>query len=217
VENLDYILKCFQASAGFNKLEGFISNDNYREIRIKGLAGSQLSFLICASQRSIARYHVILAEDKEQAAFLFNNLENILQKQQIWFLPDSFKRPGIFEELNNTNVLQRAETINQMSSGLSRGNIMVSYPEALFERVVSPETLKKTRIEIGVNERLDLNFLIEVLAEYGFESTDFVYEPGQFSLRGGIIDIFSYGNDMPYRIELFDDIIERIRIFDPMD
>src|SRR5690606_15407644 len=98
-----------------------------------------------------------------------------------------------------------------------KGEILVTYPEALFEKVVSPEVLNESRIEIATGEILDLNFLIEILVEYGFERTDFVYEPGQFSIRGGIVDIFSFGNEWPYRVEMFDETVETIRLFDPMD
>jgi transcription-repair coupling factor (superfamily II helicase) len=92
----------------------------------------------------------------------------------------------------------------------------VSYPEALFEKVVKPEVLTQHRIDLQIGEQIDLDFVIQVLVEYGFERADFVYEPGQFSIRGGIIDLFSYGNDLPYRVELFDAEVESIRIFDPL-
>jgi len=124
--------------------------------------------------------------------------------------------------LNNARVAQSsynpglvAETINKIMSSTASGEIIVTYPEALFEKVVSPLALEKTRIEIVMNETLDVAFLIEMLVDYGFERVDFVFEPGQFSIRGGIIDIFSYGNEWPYRVELFDDEVESIRTFDP--
>jgi transcription-repair coupling factor (superfamily II helicase) len=91
---------------------------------------------------------------------------------------------------------------------------LITYPEALFEKVVRPSTLQEHQIDITKGEKLNSDFMIEVLIEYGFERTDFVYEPGQFSIRGGIIDLFSYGNDLPYRIELFDDEVETIRTFE---
>ncbi|MCY7329981.1 MAG: hypothetical protein LH618_15610, partial [Saprospiraceae bacterium] len=96
------------------------------------------------------------------------------------------------------------------------GAVIITYPEALFEKVVAPEVLNRSRIDVAKGEKLDTDFMIQVLVEYGFERADFVYEPGQFSIRGGIIDLFSYGNDLPYRIELFDDEVETIRIFDPL-
>jgi transcription-repair coupling factor (superfamily II helicase) len=217
VEHLEQILAGFKRSEPFTHLVNWLQQKEINSLKLGGLAGAQFSFLIGAMLQKLPSSHVIIATDKEEAAYIFNNLEAILRGKQVWFLPDSFKRPGHFEELNNTNVLQRSETINQFTSGLVKANIMVTYPEALFECVVAPDVLSKTRIEIGVKEQLDLNFLIEVLNEYGFERTDFVYEPGQYSIRGCIVDIYSYGNEFPYRVELFDETVERIRIFDPED
>jgi len=97
----------------------------------------------------------------------------------------------------------------------SKPRIVVSYPEALFEKVVDPAILESNKIVITKDEKLNIDTMIEILVDYGFERTDFVYEPGQFSIRGGIIDIFSYGNEWPYRIELFDDEVESIRTFNP--
>ncbi|MCB0529648.1 MAG: hypothetical protein KDC65_14290 [Saprospiraceae bacterium] len=136
-----------------------------------------------------------------------------------FFFPDSFKRPAFFDDLNSVQVLQRSEAINKItgsSPDKTGGTVIVTYPEALFEKVVKPEVLAQSRIEIRAGERLDVDFAIQVLVEYGFGRTDFVYEPGQFSIRGGIVDLFSYGNEMPYRIELFDDEVENIRTFDPL-
>ena len=100
-------------------------------------------------------------------------------------------------------------------NAFTSGEIVVTYPEALFEEVVAPEVLNANRIHITVGENVDVDTMIEILTDYGFQREDFVYEPGQFSIRGGIIDIFSYGNEWPYRIELFDEEIESIRTFNP--
>ncbi len=181
--------------------------------------GSQEAFVIAAcTQRQVAPLHLVIANSKEEAAYLQNDLQGILEREQtVHFFPDSFKRPAFFEDLNPTQVLQRSEVVNKISDSHStRGNIVVTYPEALFEKVVSPEVLQKSKIELNAGEKLDIDFMIQVLIEYGFERTDFVYEPGQFSIRGGIIDLFSYGNDLPYRVELFDDEVETIRVFDPL-
>jgi transcription-repair coupling factor (superfamily II helicase) len=217
LETLNQILNTFRKANSFRTLLNWMNDPDQRVTQLTGMAGAQLSFILAAMQEEKPASHMVIATDKEEAAYWFNNLEAILENKQIWFLPDSFKRPGNFDELNNTQVLQRSETINQFTSGLAKANIMVTYPEALFECVVAPDKLRESRIDIGIQEKLDLDFLTEVLHEYGFERTDFVYEPGQFSIRGCIVDIFSYGNEMPYRIELFDDIVERIRLFDPED
>ncbi len=190
-------------------------------IRISGLKGAQKAFVLAALARG--RNHLCIAESREEAAYLQNDLAGILEKtpegQAVYFFPDSFKRPAYFEDLNPTQMLQRSELVNKITPGEAQGalnSIVVTYPEALFEKVVNPTILAQNRLEVKKGATLDVEFMMEVLVEYGFDRTDFVYEPGQFSIRGGIIDLFSYGNDLPYRIELFDNEVESIRIFDPL-
>lgn len=185
-------------------------------IELQGMSGGQEAFVLAAVLRaSAAPMFVYVANDKESAAYLYNELYAILGAQAVFFFPDSFKRPAFFDIIHNAQALQRSELVNQIS-GIKGQAVAVTYPEALFEKVVRPQELESQRIQIRVGERLDMDFLIAVLVEYGFYRSDFVYEPGQFSVRGGIIDLFSYGNDLPYRIELFDDTVETIRIFDPL-
>ena len=160
---------------------------------------------------------LLIATDKEEAAYLQNTLQNLLgEVTPVHFLPDSFKRPQYFEELNSNNVLLRTETVSHLTKSTSNREWVVTYPEALFEKVVDPAELQTSQIDIRTGERVDIDFLTSVLVEYGFKREEFVYEPGQFSLRGGIVDIFSYGNEYPYRIELFDEEVESIRTFDPL-
>jgi len=184
-------------------------------LEILGMMGAQASFVLAGTFLNQPQHHLFIANDKEEAAYMQNNLAAIFDKKSIRFFPDSFKRPQHFEVLNNTNVLQRTETINKLTSSNSIGEIVVTYPEALFEKVVAPQVLEETRIEIKKGEDLDVPTLITLLTEYGFVREDFVYEPGQFSIRGGIVDIFSYGNEYPYRVELFDEEVESIRTFNP--
>ncbi len=186
-------------------------------LQVVGLKGSLEAFVIAGFYRAKGKHHLVVAADKEEAAYLQNTVANLLDPKPVRFFPDSFKRPLYFEVLDTNHVLQRTETVNHLTHSAAKGEIVVTYPEALFEKVVAPEILEKNRIEIKVGEDLDVNTIIELMAEYGFSREDFVYEPGQFSVRGGIIDIFSYGNDYPYRVELFDEEVETIRTFNPMN
>ncbi len=215
VENLNRILELYQEDPKVKRIAQLIDGETPCRQQIAGMVGAQDSFVISGTYFNNPRYFLIIANDKEEAAYLQNDLENLFDKKTIHFIPDSFKRPMYFEELNTSNVLQRTEVINKISASKSAGEIMVTYPEALFEKVVAPKVLSDSRITISTNEDLDIDTIIEVMVEYGFERTDFVYEPGQFSIRGGIVDIFSYGNEWPYRIELFDEEVESIRTFDP--
>ena len=186
-------------------------------LQLKGLAGALESFLIAGCYRNAGGHYLVVATDKEEAAYIQNTIAALLPKKNIRLLPDSFRRPLYFEVLDNTNVLTRTETINYLTHSKSKGEIVVTYPEALFEQVVAPQELTSARIELQKGEDLDVDTIIEILVEYGFSRQEFVYEPGQFSIRGGIVDIFSYGNEYPYRIELFDEEIESIRTFDPLE
>lgn len=186
-------------------------------IQLTGLRGSLSSFVISAAYKEANQHHLVVANDKEEAAYLQNTVAGLLEPKPVRFFPDSFKRPLYFDVLETNHVLQRTETVNNLSQSKAKGEIVVTYPEALFEKVVAPEVLNANRINIVVGELVDVNTMIELLTEYGFSREDFVYEPGQFSIRGGIIDIFSYGNDYPYRIELFDEEVETIRTFNPLD
>ncbi|MEZ5058817.1 MAG: transcription-repair coupling factor [Saprospiraceae bacterium] len=214
-ENLSGLLEKYRDDDRTQQIVKAIESENPSRLLLSGMTGSQDCFVLNGAYLSQPRHHLYIAIDKEEAAYFQNTLTNLFENKQIHFFPDSFKRPMFFEELNNTNVLQRTEVINKITSSRSSGEIVVTYPEALFEQVVAPKVLEKSRIEITKGESLDVNFIIEVLVEYGFNREEFVYEPGQFSIRGGIVDIFSFGNDYPYRIELFDDEVESIRTFDP--
>jgi transcription-repair coupling factor (superfamily II helicase) len=190
---------------------------NQKNLHLKGLVGSVASFVAAAVFKNLTHHHVFILNDKEEAAYFLNDLELLLEKKDILFLPDSFKKPGNFERVDTNNILLRTEAINKLIHSASKGEIIITYPEALLEKVVVAEELNKNVIIIKKGEKLDWHFLTDVLVDNGFERSDFVYSPGQFSVRGGIIDIFSFGNEQPYRVELFDDEVESIRVFDPVD
>jgi transcription-repair coupling factor (superfamily II helicase) len=216
MSNLQRLLDLYRDSARTQQIVKALQTPTSTRLQIVGMTGAQDSFVLSGTYLANPQHHLYIAADKEEAAYLQNNIAALLEKKGIQFFPDSFKRPMDFEHLNSANVLQRTETINKISNIKSIGEIIVTYPEALFEKVVSPKVLNEKQISIVKDEKLDVDFLVELFVEYGFERVDFVYEPGQFSIRGGIVDIFSYGNEYPYRVELFDDEIESIRTFDPL-
>ena len=182
---------------------------------VSGTVGSQRAFVIAATWLERQVPFFVLADDKEEAAYLLNDLEALLPGRRVLFMPDSFKRPGAYEDFSADNALQRTEVVNQIAVGGPL--VVVTYPEALFEMVVDPQALDAKRIDVRPGEVLDVDTLIEILVEFGFERADFVAQPGEFSIRGGIVDVYSYANEFPYRIELFDEEVESIRTFDPAD
>ena len=190
--------------------------EQQKNIQLKGLVGSQIAFVIAAVSQKSEKPFLVVASDKEEAAYWQNDITTLLpERREALYFPDSYRRPAGLDKLHRTNVLQRTEVVSNLVEHPSTPHIIVTYPEALFEKVVAPANLKSTAIDIAVGAEVDVAFIIEVLIEYGFHRVDFVYEPGQFSVRGGIVDIYSYGNEYPYRVELFDEEVESIRTFDP--
>ncbi len=183
-------------------------------ISLKGLAGSADSLIAYSLFTSMDPIHLIVMHDREEAGYFHNDLKNFLSEQSLYLFPSSYKKPYQFEETENANVLQRAEVLNRINS---EGNkiVIVTYPDALYEKVINKRTLVENTMTAKVGDKLDVDFITEFLNEYGFEKNDFVYEAGQFAVRGGIIDIFSFADNYPFRIELFGDEIESIRLFDP--
>ncbi len=221
MSNLQHLIAAYRKHPAVTKIAQNLDNQSPSvRIQLDGLTGAQESFVLAATagRTGGGGFHLFIANGKEEAAYRHNDLQGLLGLEAAHFFPDSFKRPAFFDDLNQTHILQRSEVISKITMPQSEttGVVLVTYPEALFEKVVRPDVLAQSRIEVKKGEKLDVDFVIQVLVEYGFERADFVYEPGQFSIRGGIIDLFSWGNELPYRIELFDDEVESIRIFDPL-
>lgn len=180
---------------------------------LKGLIGASFSFIISELFKTANKPFLIIFDDKEEAAFFLNDLEQLGNDKDVLFYPGSYRRPYQIEETNNANVLLRAEVLNRINSR-KKPAIIVTYPDALFEKVVTRKELESNTLKIAVNDNLSIDFVNEVLFEYQFKRVDFVTEPGQFSVRGGIVDVFSFSNDEPYRIEFFGDEVDSIRTFD---
>ncbi len=188
-----------------------IHGDN--KIHIKGLIGSSLSFVIEALFQKSEQSFLLLCNEKEEAAYILNDLEQLIGDKDVLFYPSSYRRPYQIEETENANVLLRSEVLNRINSR-KKPAIIVSYPEAIFEKVVTKKELEKNTLKISVGDQVSIDFINEVLFEYEFKRVDFITEPGEFSVRGGILDVFSYSNDNPYRIEFFGNEVDSIRTFD---
>ncbi|SIS61394.1 transcription-repair coupling factor [Belliella pelovolcani] len=186
-----------------------------RQFQLKGVSGSLDMVLFTSLFKSLGGFHLIIAHDKEEAAYLNSDLQELLGKKDTLLFPSSYKRPYHFEEVENANILLRAEILNKISERQEKNEIVITYAEALYEKVINKRSLKENTFTAKVGEKVDMEFIAELLMTYDFEKSDFVYEPGQFSIRGGILDVYSYANDLPYRIELFGREIESIRTFDP--
>ncbi|WMJ71979.1 transcription-repair coupling factor [Cytophagaceae bacterium ABcell3] len=191
-----------------NKVENGISR-----LRLKGLIGSLDSVISATLYTSLKKSFVFVLHEKEEAFYFQNDLQGLLPDQEVLLFPASYKKAWKYEETDNANVVMRAEVLNRLNDNPHA--IIVTYPEALTEKVINKKSLIENTFKVNLGDKLDINFLSELLTSYNFEIADFVYEAGQFAIRGGIIDIFSFANDLPYRLELFDDEVESIRIIDP--
>ena len=205
------ILNFYQENPKINQISDFFSSR--KKIAVNGLTGSALSFVTTALFKKSELPFLLLFNDKEEAAYYLNDLELLINKEDVLFYPGSYRRPYQIEETDNANVLLRAEVLNRINSR-KKPAIIVSYAEAVFEKVVTRKELEKNTLKIQVSDNLSIDFINETLFEYNFKRVDFVTEPGEFSVRGGIIDVFSFSNDNPYRIEFFGDEVDSIRTFD---
>lgn len=190
-----------------------------QKIYIKDLRGSASQFVAAAAflHPSLSQQnHLFICNDAEDAAYFHNTLESLTQALNIHYFPSSFKTRKNFQLLNASHVMLRTEALTRFSgSFVNRGGALVTYPEALFEKVVVPKAIAENIIYVKAGDVLDVDGLLRRMVDFGFERTDFVYEPGQFAVRGGILDIYSFGNEKPYRIELFGNDVDSIRIIDP--
>lgn len=206
------ILERFKSLSQTNVLNDLVQ-DAKGYHTISGLNGSSYSMLIKVLFDQAEKPFLLICDDKEQAAYFLNDLEQSIGEDHVLFYPGSYRRPYQIEETDNANVLLRAEVLNRINSR-KKPAVIVTYPDALFEKVVTRKELEKNTLKISVGDQITVDFANEVLFEYEFKRVDFVTEPGEFSLRGGILDVFSFSNDEPYRIEFFGNEIDSIRVFD---
>ncbi len=218
--NLEVLLKEYATDPRCFKIVEGIAASHPQRILLSGLHGSASPFVVAAvlNNPAAARLnHLVILRDAEEAAYFHNTLENITGALNLFYFPSSFKNKKNYRLLNPSHVMLRTECLTRFSSSITGNRVgtIITYADALFEKVVLSKTLLANIISIKQSETLDINAILGKLVDYGFERTDFVYQPGQFAIRGGILDIYSFGNEKPYRIELFGNDVDSIRIFDP--
>jgi transcription-repair coupling factor (superfamily II helicase) len=177
------------------------------------LVGSGLSFRLAAAFQKQSHSVLLVHENPEQAAYFLNDLERLLNPNEVLYFPASYRQPYAPETTDNANILLRAEVLKKLSTS-KKPRIVVTYPQAVFEKIISQRTLKRIALTLKKNTDVALGHINERLFEMGFERVDFVTAPGEFAVRGGIIDVFSFAYQHPYRIEFFDETVERLSSFD---
>ena len=209
-----------------------LSRTTKAKLHLRGLVGSGAALVAYASMHKSGGVHLFILPDKEEAAYMLNDLENAAGKLpgeenadgklsiDLYFFPRSARQAYEVEQTDNANVAMRAEVLNELRKNFSKEPsgkpiCIITYPDAIAEKVITEQELGGATFEIIQGNTLDIDFIDEWMHTYDFEKVDYVYEPGQYAVRGGIIDIFSYSFDHPYRIELFGNEVESIRKFEP--
>lgn len=206
------ITKLVREQAGFGEI---IDNyENCLTVELTSLSGSAFSLLAAEIVRSKGGIHIFVAQDKDAAAYLANDFYVSLGEEKVMFLPTGYKRSIQYNQEEPSGIVQRTATLNAIKNFEEGQLVICTWPEALLERVTEKEQLRQRTIKISEGEKLSLDSLIEKLIEDGFERVDFVHDPGQYSVRGGIIDIFSFSENQPYRLDFFGDEVDSIRLFE---
>ena len=194
-------------------ISGLLKNPSVRTLFCGGLCASAASlFSSVLVQRGEFPFVFILG-DLEEAGYFYHDLTQVLGTEKVLFFPSSFRRAIKYGQKDAANEILRTEVLSRLQKG-EEGLCVVTYPDALAEKVVSRKELGDKTLKLHTGENVDTNFITEVLRSYGFEYVDYVYEPGQYAVRGSIIDVFSFSSEFPYRIDFFGDEVESIRTFE---
>jgi transcription-repair coupling factor (superfamily II helicase) len=210
------IIKLYRSSQKLATMLDALGQSEIMKFRAEGLYGSAKGVVLASAFHRLQTTHIVIVPEKEDAAYFYNDISSLAGNESVFFFPSSYKRSVQYELTEPSNIVLRTEVLNHLASGKKKG-VIVTYPEAVMEKVVSRRNLKKVTINVSVGDRISLEFLEEMLREYHFERVDFVFEPGQYSIRGSIADVFSYSADLPYRIDFFGEEVETIRSFNPDD
>lgn len=218
--NIDHILELYLQNKNTLYIIDKLSNGEQQNLFIKGSSGSSMSLIAAACIKKLNKPFLFILNDKEEASYFFTDLTNVLPPEQIYFFPSSYKRSVQYGQTMSEAIIQRTDVLNllpRLHHNPNQAVAIVTYPDALIEKVVTLESLEKNTLIIREGEKVPPSFIRELLEEYGFERVEFAYEPGQYSVRGSIIDIFSFSDANPYRIDFFGDEVESIRTFDVED
>jgi transcription-repair coupling factor (superfamily II helicase) len=213
--NLQGVLQLYERDSRLKSLAAGVLLPGPGYFHLTGLSGSAPAFVGATIWNSADVNHLFILNDKEEAAYFHNDLEQLTQALDLFYFPDSFKKTGQFQEFNSSHSMLRTEALMKLTGKHVHKKILVTYPEALFEKVAGNTAYNANMIHVKVGETLKVDELLQKLVAWGFEHSDFVYGPGQYAVRGGILDIYSFGNEKPYRFELFGEEVDSIRLFDP--
>ena len=210
--NINDLVKIIGGSEGYKEIEKWFSSTS-KFLKLGGMFGSAPALFVHTAQKKADAKALYVLRDAEEAGYFYNDILQLSPSSEVFYFPSSYKKKVRADlQKDGANLVLRTETLNALSK--NQAKVVVTYPEAISELVVKPKALESESLTLKAGESADLNTLSEMLTDYGFERVDFVYEPGQYSIRGSILDVFSYSNDLPYRVDFWDDEIDSIRTFD---
>lgn len=201
----------FESHKNITAISGILSK--HKSIHIKGLYGSSVAMMVAALYHKKKGCYIYVLNDLESAGYFYHDLNQILGADDVFFFPSAYKRAIKYGQIDTANEILRTEVMGKLQSD-RKDIIIVTYPEALAEKAVAKDVLEKNTLQISVNEEIDRGFVSEMLDTFGFEYVDYVYEPGQYAIRGSIVDVFSFSSEYPFRIDFFGDEVSTIRTFD---
>lgn len=211
---LHEISEIYRQQDNFQGIIDQIQQGKNKRLLLKGLSGSSASLVASNILRDIPSIHFIILTDKEEAAYFYDDLVHCLNETEVLFFPSSYRRSAQYGQTDNGQIILRAKTLCRLNEYTSSLLAVVTYPEAIFEKVSTRADLEINTLHLTSGENISVEFIREVMDTYHFEEVDFVYEPGQYAVRGSIVDIFSFSAEYPYRIDFFGDEVESIRSFD---
>lgn len=207
------LLNTYASHKHISALAGLFEKNDVRNIFLQGLSGSSVSMVVASLFEKRRRGYICVAADAEEAGYLYHDLRQLTGSDDVYYFPSAYRRAVKYGHIDPANEILRTEVLSTLQNP-DTPFVIVTSPDALAERVISREKLKEKTLKISVSEKLDNMFVSDILDEYGFERVDYVYEPGQYSLRGSILDVFSFSHELPYRIDFFGNEVETIRTFD---
>ncbi|NOR74950.1 MAG: transcription-repair coupling factor, partial [Draconibacterium sp.] len=208
----EQFLKYFTGQKNFKEILEKLNVPPGEKIHTQNLIGSSKTILLSTIFQNTNKNLIVFLNDREEAAYFYDDLNNLGFAENTLFFPSSYKRSIQFDDIEQENIVQRTEVLNKVSLN-KKQYIIILHPEAIVETVISQLGLETNTLQVKKGDKISTEFINEFLYEYGFERVDFVYEPGQFSIRGSIVDIFSFSHEDPYRLDFFGDEIETIRSF----
>ncbi len=209
----DILLK-YSKHHNFREIDKILQQKKHFRVLLKGLSGSSASLVAANIIQTHPKPHFIVLPDKEEAAYFYSDLLNCLNEEEVLFFPSSYKRSIQYGQTDNGQIILRTNTLNRLCHYVGGILVVITYPEAIAEKALSKADLENNTLHLTVNENISIDFIREIMETYYFDLVDFVYEPGQYAIRGSIVDIFSFSAEFPYRIDFFGDTVDSIRSFD---